>query len=73
MSSSSDLSQIARSANVPVILDAGGIDSPVPDELLKYVTIFSPNETELARITGMPTETIGQVEAAASKILNMVT
>ncbi|CAM6123005.1 unnamed protein product [Calypogeia fissa] len=66
-----EVAKIARSANVPVILDAGGMDTPIPDELLKYVTIFSPNETELGRITGMPTETREQIVDAATKILNM--
>ena len=35
---------------VEVILDAGGEDSEIDLELFKYVTIFSPNETELARL-----------------------
>ncbi|XLR50778.1 hypothetical protein S83_001450, partial [Arachis hypogaea] len=46
----------ARSAGIPVIFDAGGMDSPIPQELLNYVDILSPNETELGRLTGMPTE-----------------
>jgi ribokinase len=46
--------QAAKSAGVPVIMDAGGMDAPVPGELLRLVDIFSPNETELARLTGMP-------------------
>ncbi len=39
----------ARAAGVPVILDAGGDETPIADELLKNVTILSPNETELVR------------------------
>lgn len=64
--------QIAKVSNVPVVLDAGGIDSPMPPELLKNVTIFSPNETELARLTGMPTDTTEEVLAAAAKVQLLV-
>ena len=42
----------ARAAGVPVILDCGGVEGPIPDELLRSVSILSPNETELARLTG---------------------
>ncbi|RWW37278.1 hypothetical protein BHE74_00057635 [Ensete ventricosum] len=58
----------AKGAGVPVILDAGGMEAPVPDELIKLVDIFSPNETELARLTGMPTETFEQISRAAKRI-----
>lgn len=39
----------AHAAGVPVILDAGGDETPIADELLRCVTYLSPNETELAR------------------------
>ncbi|KAH9326527.1 hypothetical protein KI387_006705, partial [Taxus chinensis] len=58
---------VAKSANVPVILDAGGMEDPIPEDLLKSITILSPNETELFRLTGMPTDTIDQVIEAATK------
>lgn len=57
---------------MPVILDAGGMDAPVPRELLELVDIFSPNETELARLTGMPTETFEQISQAAGACHKMV-
>ena len=60
--------QAAKGAGVPVILDAGGKEGPVPVELIKLVDIFSPNETELARLTGMPTETFEQISHAAKRI-----
>ncbi|WOL10996.1 hypothetical protein Cni_G19757 [Canna indica] len=62
------VAQAAKGAGVPVILDAGGMEAPVPDELLKLVDIFSPNETELSRLTGMPTETFEQISHAVKKI-----
>jgi len=42
-------------------MDTGGMDAHVPGELLDLVDIFTPNETELARLTGMPTETFEQI------------
>lgn len=53
-------------------MDAGGMDAPVPGELLSLVDIFSPNETELARLTGMPTETFEQIGQAAGECHKMV-
>jgi sugar/nucleoside kinase (ribokinase family) len=64
--------QAAKSAGVPVIMDAGGMDAPVPGELLRLVDIFSPNETELARLTGLPTESFEQISQAAVQCHKMV-
>ena len=63
---------MAQGAGVPVILDAGGADGPLSDHLLTLVTTFSPNETELARFTGMPTGSLEEVEAAARCCLKRV-
>ncbi|OWM81010.1 ribokinase [Punica granatum] len=65
------VAKAARSAGVPVILDAGGMDTPIPPELLSYVDIFSPNESELARLTGMPTESFEDVGRAVRKFHDM--
>uniref|UniRef100_A0A7N0TJL7 Ribokinase n=1 Tax=Kalanchoe fedtschenkoi TaxID=63787 RepID=A0A7N0TJL7_KALFE len=65
------VAKAARSAGVPVILDAGGMDAPIPPELLKFVDILSPNETELARLTGMPTESFEQISQAVDKCYEM--
>lgn len=48
------------------------MDTPVPSELLSYVDIFSPNETELGRLTGLPTESFEDVGRAAKKFHDMV-
>ncbi|KAL7591890.1 hypothetical protein Lser_V15G35037 [Lactuca serriola] len=61
------VAKAARNAGVPVILDAGGMDSPIPVELLKHVDILSPNESELARLTGMETESFEQISLAVAK------
>ena len=64
--------QAARSAGVPVILDVGGVDSPIPQELLKSIDILSPNESELNRLTGMSTDTLEEITRAAAKCHKMV-
>ena len=43
---------IAREAHVPVLLDCGGVEGPISPELMHNITTLSPNETELARLTG---------------------
>lgn len=64
--------QAARNFRVPVILDAGGVDAPIPPELLKVIDILSPNETELARLTNLPTESFEQISHAVEKCHEMV-
>ncbi|VVA18927.1 PREDICTED: ribokinase [Prunus dulcis] len=64
-------SKAAKSAGVPVILDAGGMDAPISQELLNFVDILSPNETELGRLTGMPTENFEQISHAVVKFHKM--
>ena len=44
--------QVAVSSGVTVVLDCGGADGPISAELLTLVAYLSPNETELARLTG---------------------
>ncbi len=59
----------AKTAGVAVILDAGGSDDgPLPRALLACLTVCSPNETELARLTGMPTANDAQVIVAARQL-----
>ncbi|KAL3503055.1 hypothetical protein ACH5RR_037504 [Cinchona calisaya] len=65
------VAKAARSAGVPVILDAGGVDSPIPPELVTVVDILSPNETELSRLTKMPTEDFEQIRQAVGKCHKM--
>ncbi|KAJ0985923.1 hypothetical protein J5N97_004279 [Dioscorea zingiberensis] len=67
------VAKAAQRANVPVILDVGGMEGPLPKELINLVDILSPNETELARLTGMPTETFEQITHAVMKCHEMGT
>ncbi|KAK9145024.1 hypothetical protein Sjap_004927 [Stephania japonica] len=61
----------ARTACVPVILDAGGMDGLIPVDLLTNVDIFSPNETELEHLTRMPMESFEQISQSVAKIHEM--
>lgn len=60
-----EVAQLAHSAGVSVVLDAGGSASPVSPDLLRCLAVISPNETELQGLTGLPTETEEQIVAAA--------
>ena len=44
--------KFAKKYNVMTVLDVGGIDKPITDELLSLLDIISPNKTELKRICG---------------------
>ena len=56
-------------ANVPVIMDVGGQDVPLSPEIFPYLEVLSPNETELARMTKMRTETREEVIEAAKSLI----
>lgn len=51
-----------------MLLDAGGVDAPLPSQLLQLVTTISPNETELQRLTGLPTASESEMLAAAAAL-----
>ena len=55
----------AAARHIPVCLDAGGEAGPLAPELAAAVTYLTPNESELARLTGLPTDTEKQAIAAA--------
>lgn len=52
--------QLAREGGATVILDCGGAEAPVAGDLLPLLSVLSPNETELARLTGAPSRKIVQ-------------
>ena len=62
--------KLATSARVPVILDAGGADRPLRGDVLANIAILSPNETELERLTGMPTKTEKDCIKAAESLVH---
>lgn len=58
----------ARALGVPVLQDVGGEDRPISDELLAMLDFLAPNESELARLTGLPTGSEEEVVAAARSL-----
>lgn len=46
----------------------GGEDTPLPAELLPLVDYLCPNESELSRMTGMPTDTPESISAAVKSL-----
>lgn len=59
----------ASKAGIPIVQDVGGADRPISKEILKLVDFLAPNESELQRLTNMPTSTEEQVLAAARELI----
>jgi sugar/nucleoside kinase (ribokinase family)/sugar phosphate isomerase/epimerase len=59
----------AKAEKIPIVLDIGGEERPISDTLLKLIDYLAPNESELQRLTGLPTSTQDEVVAAASILL----
>ncbi len=60
----------ARQVGATVVLNPAPA-APLPAELLELVNIATPNETELAILTGAATDTMDQVVAAGRRLLEM--
>lgn len=56
-------------ANAKVVLDCGGEEGPLSEELLNRVSVLSPNETELERLTGMTVGSEDEAVAAARSLM----
>lgn len=48
--------KLARSLGKPVIMDIGGTDAPLDPELMPYLSLICPNESELTFISGVKTQ-----------------
>ncbi|CAI5515146.1 unnamed protein product [Closterium sp. Naga37s-1] len=64
-----EAAELAGAAGVPVVVDMGGMDGPLPDVMVRRVAVMSPNETELSRLTGLPVSSIPDAEKAALTLL----
>lgn len=60
----------SSAAGAIVLLDAGGVDAPIPASLIAAVDYLCPNESELARLTGMPVNTVEDATVAARNLLD---
>jgi len=59
----------AVKAKIPVVLDVGGEESQISKKLLELIDYLAPNESELQRLSGLPTSTHEEVVAAASSMI----
>lgn len=61
--------KLAKTHNKTVVLDPAPARTDLPDELWAQVDITKPNETELALLTGLPTNTEEEVVTAARSLI----
>ena len=68
LSAVSSAAKIAARNGVTVILNPAPA-CPLPAELLKHISILTPNETEASLLSGMPVKDVRDAEKAARKIM----
>ncbi|QDU33015.1 Ribokinase [Poriferisphaera corsica] len=66
-----EAAQRAKACNTLVILDPAPATTQIPFELLNHCDLISPNETELATLTGLPTDTLDQTINACTCLKQM--
>ncbi len=62
--------KLAKSLGKTVVLDPAPAQKGLPDELFACADFVKPNETELAILTGMPTDTAEDCRKAAETLLD---
>ncbi|MEG0914109.1 MAG: ribokinase [Oscillospiraceae bacterium] len=65
-----ELLNFAKKANKLTILNPAPAPDYLPEDVLQGLDYITPNETELQRLTGMPTQTIDQISKAARTLLS---
>lgn len=58
-----------KQAGKLVFLNPAPAPDHIPEAVLQGLDFITPNETELEKLTGMPTKTIPQIESAAEELL----
>jgi len=64
------VAQGAHNAGIPIMLDVGGEERSLSAALVSLIDYIAPNESELHRLTGLPTSTETQVVTAAKILLD---
>lgn len=62
---------LANQYGVPILLNPAPANSHLDMEHVRRVDFFSPNETELATLTGLPTESMDEISRAAQRLVDM--
>lgn len=57
--------------NVPVLLNPAPANDHLNIDYVSKVAFFTPNETELATLTGMPTGNLDEIQAAADHLIDL--
>lgn len=51
------------------VLNPAPAPDSIPDEVLKNLDFITPNETELSKLSGLPTQTMDEIAAAANALI----
>jgi len=62
--------ELAEEFGVPVLLNPAPANKNLNLKYVSKVEFFSPNETELSTLTGLPTNNLDEIEAAANALVN---
>ncbi|NLR30976.1 ribokinase [Levilactobacillus tujiorum] len=62
---------LAKQYGVPILLNPAPANSHLDMEHVRRVDFFSPNETELATLTGLPTTSMDEISRAAQRLVDM--
>lgn len=63
--------KLAHAAKVPVVLNPAPCTKPLPGKLLKQIDRLTPNELELAALTGKQVKSMTDVAVAAQHLLSL--
>jgi len=61
---------LCHQLSIPVLLNPAPADPTLDIEKIRTASFFVPNETELGTITGMPVQTIAEIDSAAQALRN---
>lgn len=64
------LLKAAKAMGKTTILNPAPAPDSLPEDVLPAIDWLTPNETELGKLTGMPTETLEEIHLAAQKLLD---
>ena len=62
---------LANQYGVPILLNPAPANRHLDMEHVRRVDFFSPNETELATLTGLPTDSMDEISRAAQRLVDM--
>lgn len=70
LETNNEVINMANENKVPVLLNPAPASDEVTLENISKVQFYAPNETELAKISGLPTNSIDEIKVAAKKVVD---